>query len=162
MVRGVRVLFNRGVSSYRLAPAITGRLVGAGVVLLALATLLATVLTSLLAWPIAAVWLVAALGGLLVGGLGWYLHRLPVVRLSDAGYQVRLLRGAGVNRARWADVEDAVSATVSGAVCLVLRLRDGRSTVIPVAALAAERDAFAEDVRTHLAMGHGLRPSSRS
>jgi len=36
---------------------------------------------------------------------------------------------------------------------VVLRLRDGRTTTIPVEALAADREAFARDVRLRLARG---------
>jgi len=32
----------------------------------------------------------------------------------------------------------------------VLRLRDGRSTTIPVQLVAGDKDDFARDVRTHL------------
>ena len=70
--------------------------------------------------------------------------------LSDEGYQVRFVRGAGVKRARWGDVDDAVTADVAGAPCVVLRLKDGRTTSIPVEVLAVERDAFVRDVKEHL------------
>lgn len=155
------ILFNRRVTSdYRLAPAISARLIGASVVLLALATLFTTTLVWAFGWPVTVLWIVVGLGGLGVAGTGWYLTHTSVVQLSDAGYRVRFLRGAGPAQGRWVDVEDAVSATVGGAVCLVLRLRDGRSTAIPVSALAAHRDEFAQAVREHLAQGHGLRPLS--
>ena len=55
---------------------------------------------------------------------------------------MRFVRGAGVKQARWGDVDDAVTADVAGAPCVVLRLKDGRTTSIPVEVLAVERDAF--------------------
>ena len=55
-----------------------------------------------------------------------------MVRLDDEGYQVRFVRGAGVKQARWKDVEDVVATTVADERCVVLRLRDGRTTTIPV------------------------------
>lgn len=147
-------------SDYRLAPAISARLIGASVVVLALVTLVTTALVVALGWPITVLWIVTGGGVLGVAGAGWYFTHTSVVRLSDSGYRVRFLRGSGLTQGRWADVEDAVSATVGGALCLVLRLRDGRSTAIPVAALAAHRDDFAQAVREHLAQGHGLRTLS--
>ena len=152
-------MFNRPVTSdYRLAPAISARLIGASVVVLALVTLLTTVLVWALGWPSAVLWIVTGLGVSGVLGAAWYLTHTSVVRLSNVGYQVRFLRGSGLAQGRWVDVEDAVSATVGGAVCLVLRNRDGRSTAIPVAALAVDRDEFAQAVRNHLAQAQGSRP----
>lgn len=80
-----------------------------------------------------------------------------VVRLDDTGYQVRRLRGAGVSQARWRDVEDVVTATVSGHDCVVLRLKDGRTTTVPVGVLDADPDAFVRDLSAHLDKGHGYR-----
>jgi hypothetical protein len=40
---------------------------------------------------------------------------------------------------------------------VVLRLRDGRTTTIPVQMLAVDREAFVRDVQDHLQRGHGLR-----
>jgi hypothetical protein len=96
--------------------------------------------------------LIAVVGaGLLV------TRRSFVVRLDDAGYQVRLIRGAGVKQARWKDVEDVVATTVSGERCVVLRLRDGRATTLPVRALAGNPDTFVMDLQSHLNKGHGYR-----
>jgi hypothetical protein len=41
---------------------------------------------------------------------------------------------------------------------VVLHLRDGRTTTIPVEALAADREEFVRDLQEHLQRGHGLRP----
>jgi hypothetical protein len=83
--------------------------------------------------------------------------RTVVVRLDDVGYQVRLVRGAGVSQARWTDVEDVVATVVAGDRCVVLRLRDGRTTTIPVRMLAVSGDTFATDLQQHLNRGHGYR-----
>ena len=40
---------------------------------------------------------------------------------------------------------------------VVLRLRDGRTTTIPVEMLAMDREAFARDLQEHLQRGQGLR-----
>ena len=59
-----------------------------------------------------------------------------VVRLGDEGYRVQWVRGVGVAAARWKDVEDAVTTTRAGSPCVVLRLRNGGTTTIPVDVLA--------------------------
>jgi hypothetical protein len=101
----------------------------------------------------------AAIGLVGIFGFGYVLtRRLYVVHLDESGYRVRLIRGAGVTSARWKDVEDAATATPRGIACVVLHLRDGRSTTIPVAALAADREEFVRDLQAHLQRGHGLRP----
>jgi hypothetical protein len=103
------------------------------------------------------------LGGIVVGvvaflGGGFFLtRRATVVRLDDAGYRVRLVRGAGVKQARWTDVEDVVATTVGGERCVVLRLRNGGTTTIPVRLLGASPDAFVKDLQGHLNRGHGYR-----
>lgn len=89
---------------------------------------------------------------------GFLLTRKPwVVRLDAQGYQVRFVRGAGVHQARWKDVEDAVATTIAGERCVVLRLRDGRTTTVPVRVLATNPDQFVTDLQAHLNRGHGYR-----
>lgn len=146
-------------SGYRLAPALTARLLGLLLVLLGLAVLLVTLAVALVggpAWVVVAVTGVA-LVGLVALALALY-HRVRVVELDEQGYRVRLVRGAGVRAARWRDVEDAVADSPHGIDCVVLRLRDGRTTSIPVAAVDAPREVFVEDLRDHLRRGEGLRP----
>lgn len=115
-----------------------------------------------------AVWLVDLPAGVLSAGvlLGavavlaaavLLTRRTTVVRLDETGYRVRLVRGAGATEARWTDVEDVVTATVSGERCVVLRLRDGRTTTIPVRMLEGDPDGFVRDLREHLDRGHGYR-----
>lgn len=68
-----------------------------------------------------------------------------------------MVRGAGATEASWPDVQDAVEAVPRGIACLLLRSRDGRTTTIPVEALATDRELFIHDVQEHLQRGHGLR-----
>ena len=63
-------------------------------------------------------------------------------------------------RRRWKDVEDVTAPTVEGQRCVVLRLRDGRTTTIPVDVLAGAADAFVQDLQQHLDRGHGYRPAA--
>ncbi len=139
------------VHDYRLAPLVVARFVGGYLVAMAVVLLVSTALLSaagLNADLLVAILVVGLLGLI---ALAWWLRSgLSVVRLTAAGYRVRLVRGAGLKEARWADVEDAVAASPRDIDCVVLRLKDGRSTSIPVSLLAADKDDFARDVRDHL------------
>ena len=50
------------------------------------------------------------------------------------------------------------AVTVAGERCVVLRLRDGRTSTVPVGLLAGRTEDFVEDLRGHLNRGHGYRP----
>ncbi len=125
---------------------------------LGVVVLVLTLVVALLSLPTAVLTtgvLVAVLALLVAGFL--VTRRSFVVRLDEAGYQVRFIRGAGVKQARWKDVEDVVATTVSAERCVVLRLRDGRTTTLPVRALAGNPDDFVKDLQAHLNKGHGYR-----
>ena len=144
-------------SDYRLSPLLAARVVGALLVALGLIVVLLTVAVSLL--DLSAAVLVIAVGvavAALVVALV-LLRRASVVRLDEVGYRVRFVRGAGVEAARWTDVEDVVATTAGGERCVVLRLRDGRTTTVPVRLLAGDTDAFVKDLQAHLNTGHGYR-----
>jgi hypothetical protein len=142
-------------TTYRLAPALGLRVVGRGVVTLAVVVLVAAVVGAVSG----AGWLPA--GGLTLAGLAlaawwaWYLlHRAWAVRLTSQGYAVRMLRGVGAAGAPWSQVEEVVAASRGETQYLVLRLRDGRSTRLPTEALAADPDVFAGDVRRRVRDAH--------
>ena len=145
-------------SDYRLAPALSARLVGACLVLTAVLVLVATVVVAALHGSALVIGLVALSG--LAGSLyvAALVFRRPVVSLDDHGYRVRLVRAVGVPAAAWTDVESAVAASPRGQDSVVLTLHDGRTTTIPAAAVAGDPDRFARDLREHLQRGQGLRP----
>ena len=89
--------------------------------------------------------------GLLVGVRHW------VLRLDETGYRVRALRTAEARSARWTDVLDLQTRTMSGARCVVLRLRDGRTTALPVDVIEGDPAALTETLTAHLDRGHGYR-----
>lgn len=128
-------------------------LVVLGVVVVALTLLVA--LLDLPAWLLG----VGVLGtAVLVLVAGVVLsRRTTVVRLDRTGYRVRYVRGAGTTEARWTDVEDVVTATSAGERVVVIRLRDGRTTTVPVRMLAGSPDDFVRDLQAHLDEGHGYR-----
>ncbi|HEY3529845.1 MAG TPA: hypothetical protein VGK78_11910 [Nocardioides sp.] len=143
------------VTTYRLAPALGLRLVGRSLVTLAAVVVLATLVGVLTGagWVLAGT--VTVVGLVLVAGWAWYLLcRAWAVRLSDRRYDVRLLGGVGAPHAAWSQVEEVVAATLGGSPCLVLRLRDGRMTRLPMTAVAGDADAFAHDVRRRVRDAH--------
>ncbi len=145
-------------SGYRLAPSLAARLVGLALVVSAALLLVATLLTAAFAGPAWIVLLVAVSALSLTGGLAVLTRRRPVLSVDDAGYRVRWVRGVGVSSAAWRDVTQAVAASPGGVDCVVLRLRDGRTTTLPVDAIAAERRTLVAEIRAHLTHGQGLRP----
>lgn len=139
------------VVHYRLAPSVAARFLGASVVALAVVVFVATAVVALVGADFGIVLLVALLGLVGVLTFGWWLRaKAYVVRAAPQGYSVRLVRGAGVREARWADVAEAVTSSPRGVPCLVLRLKDGRTTTIPVTILAIDREEFVRRMQRHL------------
>lgn len=146
-------------SDYRLSPALGARLMGLLLVALAILLFALTAAVAVFHLPPDLLVGLAALGLVGVFGGGWVLTRkVYVVRLDADGYRVRFVRGAGVTAASWTEVEDAVTASPRDIPCVVLHLKDGRSTTIPVEALAADREDFVRDLQGHLQRGQGLTP----
>lgn len=145
-------------SDYRLSRVLAARILGVLLTGLGVLFVLLTLGVGLLDLPTGALaaGAVTALALLLVGSLV-VTRGATVVRLDEVGYRVRLVRGAGVAAARWTDVEDVVATTVGGERCVVLRLRDGGTTTIPVRMIAADADSFVKDLQDHLNTGHGYR-----
>lgn len=159
LAEGRGVGFNRRVpTEYRLSQPIAARVFGALLAVLGVLVVVLTLGVGFLHLPstVLGVGLVVVVLLLLFGGL-LVTRGATVVRMDDAGYRVRLVRGAGVKQARWADVEDVVATTVAGEKCVVLRLRDGRTTTVPVRMLSGSPDAFVHDLQAHLNRGHGYR-----
>lgn len=148
-----------GPSDYRLSPALGARLVGLLLVALAVLLFTTTALVALADLPPDLLVVLAASGVAAVFGLGYFLtRRAYVVRFDTQGYRVRMIRGAGVTEAAWKDVADAATGSPRGIPCVVITLRDGRTTTIPVDALAVDREQFVRDLQQHLQDGQGLRP----
>ena len=147
-----------GPVDFALAPALRVRLLGTGLVAIGVVVALGVLVTWLADLPSAitsGLVVLAAVGvvllGLLVGVRHW------VVRLDETGYRVRVLRTAEARSARWADVLDLQTGTVQGGRSVVLRLRDGRTTALPVDALEGGATGLTEALTSHLDRGHGYR-----
>ncbi len=144
------------VSDYRLAPAFAARLVGLGLVVLAVVVFAYAALSFALSWPPDVIVVLVVLGLVAVfGSASWLRSRAYVVRLTDAGYHVRFVRGVGVAEGRWSEVREAAVAHPRDVACVVLTRHDGATTSIPVEMLAADRDAFANDVSARLTAASG-------
>ncbi len=145
-------------SDYRVSPQLAARLLGVFLVLSAILIFLVTAVIVLVKAP---VWLLTVVVLLVLAGVvaaGVAMSRAGyVVRLTPEGYRVRYVRGVGVAQARWTEVHDVIEEAVAGSPCIVLRLRDGRHSVIPLEVLAAPKEEFLGDLRDHLDRGHGLR-----
>lgn len=141
-----------------LSPVLRARLLGSGLLATGLVVVLLLVLGGLLGIPAPVVTGVVALAtiGILVL-LGLLGPRHWVVRLDDDGYRVRGLRSAHVTSARWSDVLDLRAATIEGTRCLVVRLRDGRQTTIPVDVVAGDADELTRRFEAYLDRSHGYR-----
>ena len=148
------------VTEHRLAPAIAARLLGVVLCAVAVLILLSTVAIAVL--DLHTVYLLVPVAvTVLVLVLVWWTWRTKgwVARLTAEGYRVQWVRGVGTASGRWKDVEDAVATTIADAPVVVLRLKDGRTTTIPVEMLAIDRDDFVREVQRHLQRGHGLAKS---
>ncbi|GAA1944706.1 hypothetical protein [Nocardioides hwasunensis] len=142
---------------YRLAPAVAARLVGALLCAVAVLILASTILIAVVDLHTVFLLVPVVLTVVLLVASWWtWRQKGWVVRFTPEGYRVQWVRGVGAASGRWKDVEDAVTSTVADSPVLVLRLRDGRSTIIPVQMLAADREAVVRDVQEHLQRGHGL------
>lgn len=144
--------------SFALAPALRLRLLGTGLVAIGVVIAIGVLLTWLTGLPDAFVSGLVVLAGIGVVALALLAGlRHWVLRLDETGYRVRVLRTAQARSARWTDVLDLQAATVSGTRCVVLRLRDGRTTALPVDAIEGDPAALTEALTAHLDRGHGYR-----
>ena len=147
-------------SDYRLSRPFVARFVGAYLVLFAVVVFVSTGVVAAVGAvnpDVLVVLLVVGLAGLFWLG-SWLRSKAYVVRLRAEGYEVKMIRGAGVKQASWSEVEDVVTATPRDIPCVVLRLSGGRTTTVPVEALAVDREQFVRELQEHLDRGQGLRP----
>jgi hypothetical protein len=147
-----------GPREYGLAPAFRARLWGTALLVVGALLLLVAAVVAVADLPRAVVTvpIVGAVAGLLVLGV-LLLRRWYVVRLDDTGYRVRFVRGVGRTQARWIDVEDLTTAFVSRSTCVVLRLRDGSTSTVPVNVIEGDREEFVDELKRRLDAGHGFR-----
>ena len=138
----------QGVTTdYPFSPALRARLLGTLLTLLGVVVFVTALMAFVLRWQPWVIGLVALLVVAAVVLMGSLLSsRAYVVRTDAQGYRVRFVRGAGAKSARWSDVEELATATVGGDKCVVVRLKDGRTTTIPVSVLAVDPEQFVREV----------------
>lgn len=141
-----------------LAPALRARLLGSGLLATGLAVVVLLVVAGVVGLPAAVVTGVVALATigvvvllLLLGPRHW------VVRLDADGYRVRALRSARTRSARWTDVLDLRTTTLEGVRCLVVRLRDGGTTTLPVDVVEGDPEELTALFSACLDRSHGYR-----
>lgn len=120
---------------------------GGSLVLMGLVVTVVALVVAVLELPVLVLSVTVGIAVLTVLGLALVLSRFAVlVRLDEIGYQVRFLRGAGVKQARWSDLEDVVTGFAKKQPVVVIRLRDGRTTTIPVNLIEGSADDFAKAI----------------
>jgi hypothetical protein len=147
------------VSTYRWSRAALLRPLGAGVAALGamwvvLAVVLGATSTSIgTALPIAAV-----ITAICLAGACWLLLRPPpVLQLSDVGYRVRHVRGAGVTSATWSQVETVDARTTPAGAVIVVDLSDGTSSILPLALLGNRGTSAQREMHERLNQAFGYR-----
>jgi len=138
---------------------VIARFLGLAFVAAAAVVFVATIVVAVasLSWlALVAVAVVVALG--VVAAAAWLTGGAYVVAAGAEGYRIRFVRGAGVTQAAWTDIQDAVATTSHGYQVLVLRLRDGRSTSIPVSLLRIDKEDFVRAMQRHLQAGQNVQP----
>jgi hypothetical protein len=131
---------------------------GASLGAIGLALLVMTVVVTVSGLPadiLSGVVILAVVGVFVLGFL--LVRRWYVVRIDDTGYRIRFVRGVGQAQARWTEVEDLTTAIVGGTECVVLRLRTGRTSTIPVNLIEGDREEFVDELQRRLDTGHGYR-----
>lgn len=110
----------------------------------------------------AAFWGLAGLGLVLLVGLlrsVVQIVRQPTVLRVDAdGYRVSRQSGpTGVRRGRWSEVERVRRDHRDGRECVIIQLRTGGQTQIPVGSVAAPRQEWLAELDARLNRAHGQR-----
>ena len=140
-----------GTHDYSFDPVVAARFVNRLAV--ALGVLLLVVVGATVALDLGSILVltVALAVGLTTMVLSHLVRRRPwVLRIDERGYQVRFVRSAGVMTAPWRDVAQVGMQRFDGEPCVVLGLRDGRSTVVPAALLSPGPQTLMADIESRL------------
>ncbi|MGH3497933.1 MAG: hypothetical protein ACRDP1_10760 [Nocardioidaceae bacterium] len=85
------------------------------------------------------------------------VHRAVVIRTDAVGYRVGGVRGLGTRSARWDEVDRVVADQRGGQQEIVVVLRTGGRTSIPVRLIAEPRVDWVADFDARLDQIHGYR-----
>ena len=143
-----------GTRAYRLDRAVVLRVVGPLFVLVGVAWMFLTAVGGGAAPAV----VMAVLTLALALGSAVALYRPPiVVALTEGGYRVSLVRGAGVSAASWSDVEYVDTNVAGGAPSIIITLHGGRTTVIPLSLLGRHHVDTQRDIHNRLNTAFGYR-----
>lgn len=147
-----------GPIDYRLSQPLALRLMGGFLAVLGVLVFLVTLAVGVFSLPVIVLGIAVVTAVVLVFVVGAFLTRRAwMVRLDAAGYRVRYVRGVGKAQGRWVDVEDAIVTKVAGEPCVVLRMRAGGTTTIPVRVLGVDPEEFVRELRVRLDHGRGYK-----
>jgi hypothetical protein len=145
---------SQGVSRYRWSRAYGLRIVGAVVVVLAVAWVIAA-LASFATWSVALLVVAAA------ATLGCVFRLLVVppllLEVSNEGYHVHHIRGGGVQVARWSEVAAVEGGSGARGAVMSITLSNGRVTVVPTALLGDQSVLAEREVHDRLNAAFGYR-----
>lgn len=140
---------------FRLAPAARVRMMGAGLIAIGLVLVVATLVIAIANLSAVILSVLVVIVVVSVFALGYVLNRRSrVLHLDRTGYRVGVVRGAGTGSARWTDVLDLQTSTVAGARCMVIRLRNGGTTTIPVDVVEGDSEELVRTVAGFLDRAH--------
>jgi len=141
-------------STYRLGAAHLLRLAGTIVIGLGLLWIVGTFLA--IPGPLRVVLAIVTIGVLVT--LVVAAVRPPrILTMDEAGYRVRWVRGSGRASAAWREVEGVTNRRVGTAELMVVELRDGTSTTVPLTLLGPAHLAAQREVHERLNSAHGYR-----
>ncbi|MGN6161825.1 MAG: hypothetical protein ACTHOG_09010 [Marmoricola sp.] len=142
--------------TYALTPALRARLMASALVVIALVLLAATLLVAALHLNTAVMLVLVILVPVTIAILASLLsRRFYVLRIDDLGYQSRFVGAVGAKQARWVDVLDLGVVTIEDARCAQFRLRDGRTTTIPVDLLQTDPEELIREFQRRLTAASG-------
>ncbi|WP_262851488.1 hypothetical protein [Mumia quercus] len=147
-------------TTYRLTLVLALRLFGLRMMVAAVGAVVAAVLItvggSAVVWGIVVAVLVALLVVVSIAGLRWPPRLLT---LTETGYRVHRVRGAGVRSGSWAQVERVDDKPgPDGGTELVIGLEHGRTTRLPMMLFGARGLELQREIRERLNTSHGYRP----
>jgi len=95
----------------------------------------------------------------ILAGVLVLLARPPlVIEMAPDRYRLHLLRGGGVNSAQWREVESAQTQSTSNGALIVLQLKSGERSFVPLTLLGARAVEAEREIHRRLTTGHGYQP----
>ncbi|TNC43167.1 hypothetical protein [Mumia zhuanghuii] len=147
-------------TTYRLTLVLALRLFGIRMMVAAVGAVVAAVLLTIggsaVIWGIVVSVLVALLVVASLVALRWPPR---LITLTEVGYRVHRVRGAGVRAGAWAQVERVDDKpSPEGGTDLVIGLEHGRTTRLPMLLFGLRGLELQREIRERLNAAHGYRP----